>query len=278
MLIVTHFNPDIDAICSVWLLKKFGPPEFNNAAIAFVPAGNTYQDEPVDSNPEVVHVDTGLGQYDHHQCNNDQECAASLVLANIKQPLSKLNREALERIVQVVCDIDHFKECLWDQAEADFYSFMIMSILEGLKLDNELDDQGLIDFGSVCLTGIFQSMKHKIRAENDLGEGIKHQTAWGKSIFLESGNTGTLHLAQKKGYNLVVRKDPRLGLVKIGVRPDSDRDISRIYDTLKKKDNKADWYLHSSKRLLLNGSTKNPKMKPSTLKLVELIDIIKNIK
>jgi hypothetical protein len=278
MLIITHFNPDIDAICAVWLLKKFGPTRYARADVSFVPAGETYKDKPVDSDPEVVHVDTGLGKFDHHQTGDDSICASSLVLDHVAGNLSGFDHEVLKRLVAVVCEVDHFKECLWPQADADRWEFMVMDLLNGLKIDNELDDRGLVDFGGVCLTGIFQSIRNKIKAEKDLKEGIVAKTVWGKTLFLESGNPSTLHLAQKKGYNLVIRKDPNKGLVKIGLRPDSKKSLEQIYRSLRRADKKADWFLHSSKRLLLNGSTKNPDMKPTSLNLTEIIDLIKTLK
>lgn len=278
MLIITHFNPDIDAICAVWLLKKFGDRRFRYAKVDFVPAGETYHGEVVDSDPETVHVDTGMGEFDHHQIKDDSVCAASLVLTYIAKNLSKNNKEALERLVDVVCHIDHFQECLWSEADSDRYEFMLYRLVNGLKIDNELDDQGLIDFGGVCLTGVFQSLKNKIRAENDLKTGIKSTTVWGKTLFIESGNPETLHLAQKKGYNLVVRKDPKLGLVKIGARPDVKIDLDKIYQSLKSEDSQADWFFHSSGKLVLNGSSKNPNMKASSLSLTQLMEIVKKIK
>lgn len=41
-IIATHFNPDLDAICAVWLLRKFGQG-FEEAKVVFVPAGEVYK-------------------------------------------------------------------------------------------------------------------------------------------------------------------------------------------------------------------------------------------
>ena len=79
--------PDLDAISSVWLLKKFDS-EFENAEVKFVPAGTTYQNKVVDSDPDVVHVDTGLGRFDHHQ-SEDRICAAELVFNYLKFAMMK---------------------------------------------------------------------------------------------------------------------------------------------------------------------------------------------
>ena len=57
-VIVTHMFPDLDAICSVWLLKRFDP-DFSEAEVKLIPAGTTYEDKPVDFDPDIVHTDTG---------------------------------------------------------------------------------------------------------------------------------------------------------------------------------------------------------------------------
>ncbi len=65
-LIVTHMSPDLDAISSSWLIKRY-LPEWESADHDFVPAGQTLNGMQPDSDPNVIHVDTGLGRFDHHQ-------------------------------------------------------------------------------------------------------------------------------------------------------------------------------------------------------------------
>jgi hypothetical protein len=72
--VVTHIGPDLDAITSVWLVKTYFPG-WEEAHMAFVPAGTTLRGEPPDSDPEIIHVDTGFGDFDHHQTDEDT-CAA----------------------------------------------------------------------------------------------------------------------------------------------------------------------------------------------------------
>jgi hypothetical protein len=42
-------------------------------------------------------------------------------------------------------------------------------------------------------------------------------------------------------------------------------------------DPQATWFLHVSKKMLLNGSPKNPKMKPTKLPLNDIIEVLKTI-
>ena len=67
-IIVTHFSPDLDAITSIWLIKKF-LPGWQDAEVQFAPAGKALDNRSPDENPDIIHVDTGLGKFDHHQSN-----------------------------------------------------------------------------------------------------------------------------------------------------------------------------------------------------------------
>ncbi len=77
-IIVTHISPDFDGIPAIWLLRKFHP-EFKSARVELVPAGdNTFGNQPVDSDPDVLHVDVGGGKFDHHK-TNEFTCGAKLI-------------------------------------------------------------------------------------------------------------------------------------------------------------------------------------------------------
>jgi hypothetical protein len=82
------------------------------------------------------------------------------------------------------------------------------------------------------------------------------------------------------GYVIVLRKDPRKGYVRIKAVPATEKidiDLTPAYEELKKKDPDATWFLHISKKMLLNGSAKSPKMKPTKLELNEIIKILEKI-
>ena len=72
--IVTHHNPDLDAVTSVWLIKRF-LPNWQSAQLCFVPAGKTADDKPPKSDPRILHVDTGFGMLDHHQSDEHTSAA-----------------------------------------------------------------------------------------------------------------------------------------------------------------------------------------------------------
>jgi len=160
--IVTHANPDLDAVSSVWLIKRFWNG-WETAEPLFVPAGETidsykkkaedaYKYEGDFDNAEIVHVDTGLGMFDHHQDNRDT-CAARLVVdvlveaqkmqesgdtyrtddGIIIQP-RHFQEEALRRMSDHINDIDHFRQVYYPEATDDRYQFMLVDVLDGLNL------------------------------------------------------------------------------------------------------------------------------------------------
>lgn len=272
-IIVTHMNPDLDAICSVWLLKRFDS-DFKDAQVVFVPAGETYRNSKVDSDFDIVHVDTGLGKFDHHQ-RKEQTCAAQLVFNYLKSKREELkNDKALLRLIKVVNQIDHFQDCLWPNPTADYYNLNLPDILKGLKAGGWLDNNGLINYGGLCLEGIYISLKIKIKAEEELRFGYQFKTKWGKAVGCLTENNEVLKLGQKMGYMLVIQKDPQTEHVRIKARPDSKVDLSLVKRKLVELDPKATWFLHISKKMLLNGSTKNPKMRPSKLSLKKIIEVL----
>lgn len=292
--------PDWDAVTSVWLLKKY-LSGWQDAQVRFVPAGQKLEikdvkykikdGDPIEilGNDEVIHVDTGLGPLDHHQTQDTNVCGASrtwdYVLSQFEQANDELkedHKEAISRIVKVVVGIDHFREVYWPDAAADHYEFSLIGVLEGIKYEKQGDDQACLDFGIACLNALVVEFENRIWAEEEIEEkGVAFKTAYGKGMGFETINDTVLKLAQKMGYVIVVRKDPRKGYVRIKTLPEREEekgvDLTPVYEKLKAMDPDATWFLHVSKKMLLNGTPKNPKMVPTTLTLAEIIKVLEKI-
>src|SRR6185369_6643623 len=298
-IVVAHISPDWDAISSVWLIKKF-LSGWQDAAVKFVPAGQrlpgshvseTDTTDPIEKigEDEVIHVDTGLGPLDHHQTQDTNVCAASrtwdYVREEIKKSGSELNpqhEEAISRLIQIVVDTDHFKEVFWSEPAADYHEFSLLGLMEGLKYEKQNQDSFYLEFGIQCLNAMVSQFENRIWAEKEINEkGIKFTTRFGPGMGFETLNDTVLKLAQKMGYVLVVRKDPRKGYVRIKTLPDQNgkkgADLTLAYEQLKKIDPQATWFLHVSKKMLLNGTPKNPKMVPTKLSLTDIIKVIERI-
>jgi hypothetical protein len=297
--IVTHTSPDMDAIASAWLIKKF-LPGWEDAGVKFVPAGERVGGEPKGQSfdyaienigkDEYIQVDTGMGPLDHHQVQSVKVCATTRALDFIKKdllaynpPINPEKLEALERMVNYVLEVDHFQEIFRTEPLEDYNDFSVVNILDGLKLQKPNQDSYYVQFISQCLDALLHDFENKIWAEREIRQnGIEFKTKWGKGLGIESINDSVVKMAQLMGYAIVARRDPRKGYLRIKAKPNqSDTDkgvnLTLIYEKLKKMDPSATWFLHVSKKMLLNGSPKNPKMKPTKLPLSDIIEVLKTI-
>lgn len=300
--IVTHISPDWDAIGSVWLIKKF-LPGWQDAKVEFVPAGerkgnsvfkSTNPDDPNDpmekiGDIEVLQVDTGMGPLDHHQTPDHKICGTSRTWDYVKKMFEKAGDdlkpehvEAIDRIVKIITEIDHFQEVYWSEPTSDRYEFSLVGVLEGLKYAKPGNDQYYIDFGIECLGALIHEFESRIWAEKEIKEkGVEFEVSKGKALGIETINEQVLKLGQKMGYILVVKKDPRRGNVAIKTLPEKENEpginLSSAYENFKKIDPDATWFLHVSKKMLLNGSAKNPKMRPTKLKLSDIIKVLERV-
>lgn len=296
--IVTHTSPDMDAITSVWFIKRY-LPGWETADVRFVPAGQRLGNltdekavkltDPIEiiGGNEVIHVDTGMGPLDHHQISDQSLCAASItfdyVLKNMpKNSLNPEKLEALKRISAYVVEIDHFKEVFRKDPLLNHNNFSIVDILDGLKYQHPNDDKFYVDFISLCLDALVHDLENLVWAEKEIKEkGIEFETEYGKGLAIETINDTVVKLGQLMGYVIVLRRDPRKGYVRIKTKPASINekgiDLTLTSERLKKMDPNATWFLHVSKKMLLNGTPKNPKMKPTKLSLLQIMEVLKKV-
>ncbi len=291
-VIVTHISPDLDAITSVWLLKRF-LNGWEDAIVKYVPAGDrinlsSEKISPEDyteaieriGDDEVIHVDTGLGALDHHQTQSDKVCGASLTFDYVRNN-SKMKEEkvaAVSRMIDFVVLDDHFKQVFRSDADSDYHEFELDGVLEGLKYQHPGQDQLYVDFIMNCLDAVMHNFENRIWAEKEISEqGEEFALNAGKSLAIETLNDSVIKLAQLKGFSLVIRKDPRNGNARIKASPKADIDLTPAYEELRKKDPSASWFLHVGKRMLLNGTSKNTKMIPTKLTLNQIVDVIKSL-
>ncbi len=278
---MTHINPDLDAITAVWILKRWHP-EFKEARVEFIYAGSTFEEKAVDSDPDVVHVDTGWGKFDHHQ-TGERTCAAKLVtdwVAAIKPSVGE--DEALRRLVEVVMEVDFGAADLkYPGAGEDRYAFLFneRKIISGWQRKYPGQSDKHLEWGMVVLDGAYESLKSKIESQKVLDEAVEFDTRWGKGVAAETNAFGFMPLAQTQGFAVVILKDRKKGHVRIhGLNQEGfpEIDFSQAAEALKQKDPQATWFLHASKKLLLNGSTVNPNMVPTRLTLDQVVEVIKS--
>lgn len=284
-LLVTHHSPDLDAVGAVWLLKRFVSQEFATAKVAFVDPGETISANEAHQLGielhEVTHVDTGLGEFDHHQEDRGKEFLSATLLtfqyACQVHPELK-NDHALEKLTQFVTEIDHFQEVHWPESGDIRYCFMIHELIKGIEYLEEHTDESQLHFGMTCLDSAYGVITQYLKAREIIdSEAEEFHIKAGPVLALETSNDDTIKLAQKDGYILVVRKDPVLGSIRIKARPDADLTLEALRDAILKKDTVGSWYYHPSGKMLINGSRKHTTQQPSSLPLQDVVQMIKEI-
>lgn len=284
-LLVTHHAPDLDAIASVWLLKRFDAQHYADAKIAFVNPGESISlDQSEDFGVQlhqVTHVDTGLGEFDHHQPERGKLLisAASLVYDHVCKIHPELeNDTALQIIVKFCVEIDHFLEINWPDPSSERYNFMLHELIRGLEFTTRNDDDSQMYFGMQCLDSVYGSLTQHEKAREIIAEkAIRFATSVGDAMAIETSNDDVIKLSQKLGCMLVIRRDPDLGHIRIKMRPDCEGNLEKVYEEIKKVDAKGTWYYHPSGKMLLNGSQKHRDQHASPLTLEEVIDIVKKV-
>lgn len=282
MLLVTHHAPDLDAIGAVWMLMRFDSQHYGTSKVTFVNPGETIQAEEAEKLGfqlhEVTHVDTGFGEFDHHQPERGQQfvSATSLTYDYICNVHPELKDNAgLQEIARFITEIDHFHEIYWTDSANLRYSFMIHELIKGIEFSDPHNDDSQLQFGLQCLDSAYGIITQRLKAEEIITtEGIVFECGAGKCLGIETSNDETIKLAQKQGFSLVIRKDPKLGNVRIKVRPDSPIDLKPVADIMKQVDSAASWFYHQSGKMLINGSNKHRNQKASNLPLKEIIAII----
>lgn len=274
--IVTHASPDLDAITSSWLIHRF-LPGWKNAHFEFVSAGSTFEDKDPDENTNIIHVDTGFGQFDHHQ-TKDEICASTLVFDHLKKKgyLRDADVEALERLVNVVNRYDHFKEVYLEDPDDDMHDFSLNYLIRSVRVKVQ-DDLEVLQLTESMLDGLLIQFKNKVNAERALKKGFTFTSAWGKTIALESENDDTLKLSFRMGYDMTIRKSEQYGHIRIKLHPKVRKSLKDVEKAILKKDPDATWYYHPSGKMLLNNSAKSKDAVPSKLSLNQVINIIKKI-
>jgi len=275
--IFTHLNPDLDAVVSVWLIKRF-LPGWEEAKIDFVSSSLSIKKQSDNIDPNVLYVDVGRGKLDHHQTGKylsaAQLCWDYIKKNRKKEKLSPLEQKAIQDLVEVTSEVDNAYDLNWQEVKQNRYQFYLHGLIDGLRGLAQTDFE-VMEFGLKALDAVLLNLKNKIRAKEELKEGIEFQTPWGKAMALKSSNKQILWQGEVQGYVLVVKKDPETGGVQIYARYDSKVDLTQGYNKFKKMDPDSDWFLHAGKKLLLNQSSVNPKMQPTKLSLKQIIQVLK---
>lgn len=274
-IVVTHMSPDLDALCSTWLVTTF-LPGWHNAKVEFVNGGETLNGMQPDENPDIIHVDTGMGKFDHHQTDKETSATRLVFEHLLKNDLvKKYDIDALDRMVTVVNRYDHFKEALIDEPNDDMHDFSLSTIIRTLNIKLQ-DNEAVMNHCDILFDALLIHFKNKVNAENAIAKGYEFTSYWGKTLALETENDETLKVSFRMGFDMCIRKSAQYGHIRIKLHPKLEKNLSNLEKIVREADPKATWYYHSSGKMFLNASAKNRKATPSALSLKKIIELVKS--
>jgi len=267
------------------MLKRFDAQHYASAQTAFVDPGT--QIHPSEAERlgfqlhEVTHVDTGLGEFDHHQPERGllRICATSLTFDYICRLHPEFKTDfALKAVVEYVTDDDHFGEIYWPESSHPRYSFMLSAMLHGFESIELHNDEAQLHFGLTCYDCAYANLRELAQAQTTVEEeGKEFMLGSIRCLALTSRNDSVIKYAQKMGFFVVIRKDPSTGELRIKARPDAPIDLKPLADEISKIDQVGSWYYHPSGKMLLNGSRKQRHQRPSPLTLTQVIEAAQRV-
>lgn len=275
---VTHIHPDLDAVMSQWLWRRF-EPGWEEAEQAFVPAGQTYRNMPVDSDPLVIHTDTGMGKYDHHQPGRPDTSASALVYQDlVERGQIQPTDSSLKAMVAMATEIDNFLDLFWPEPEHSRYAFMLHEIIPALHKSGLYDDLAVLKLAMVYLDAVYLRLQNQVRAERDIAQGEEIVSRYGRTLVIESQADDVSKVAQRMGYDLTIILDPHTKYIKIKLSPKVELKLEPIYAKICEQDDPQAWVYHASGRMLFTGTNKGPSRVPSKLSFAQVVDLIKQFK
>ena len=297
-IIVTHVSPDLDAIASAWLLKRFDP-HFFNADVAFVNTGNP--DIDLLMRADAV-VDTGRvlhpfgRRYDHHQMENPNQASAAMLVWQDLMFLHSMNQFRYDvTYLKPLIELVHAGDCGLPEADESRKKGIhaVVSEMKFLKYsDEQILDWGfkLLDSITTALregyslesimAGMPETMWGKLyitpaleRAERLKVTGIQPYVAYrsndGRFVALKDAPQGATQLAFEDGAELVLWSNYAENAIGINRARGSSVQVGELVDSLQNSASDAGatilyaelatWYRHNSGFFSGRGTAKAPR-------------------
>ena len=280
--LITHINPHLDEIFAIWLTRKFHPG-FKKAKIDFVPSGQpgeiTYNKKLPDTDPNIVFLGVGAGKFDEHWGKKGEVTAVDLVWdwlkSSLRLPKEKAEINALKQIADFA-----FKD---DMAELkninqEIMDFSISNVLAGSNF--AFDSLKTVEIGLAMIDSLYPLFIKKQEAVKAFEKRIDFQTKWGRASAIEDelipGDPFDA-LTYNNGGILMILVDNKNGYRQFRAKSDSQVDLTKVFEKVRKLEPEVDWWLHPNKRLLVSGGnvTVGKKMALSRLTRNDLINLVK---
>lgn len=288
-MIVTHTNPDFDAICSVWLLKRFGGLE--NESVEFVNTGNP-DAEKLEKAAAVVDTGRKLDsinrRFDHHhlpgQDANDT-CAAMQVYQSLKNFIDIAH---LEPLVNLIFAGDTGRS----EANAS-RELGLHAILSGYKAwfseqnpDVRLSDEAILAYGFGLLDVLEVRLRKQAKARAELAEKTVYKSVDGLLWAIRHGSQGSTSAAYDEGARVVIFEGEPIsvdggttypiGIMRAGEwqEPHVGELAERVAVSKPFADEIGKWFKHPAGFFAGRGTAKAPVFEPVEIDIAALAEAV----
>lgn len=297
--IVTHMNPDWDAIGSSWLLARF-VPELREAEVRFV---NTARPDPEVIATAAAVVDTGLVhdparmRFDHHQPGVPRSVSAvwqvyEFLLGTVTDPEARFRLEAIRALADLIC---RFDVGAVDSSVEFSRVFGIHAMLGGQKMriqeqmPPECWNDEFLKAGFAILDDLARVLVARAEAARDYEKSIVYRSADGRVVAHRQGSS---QLAFQAGATLVLfegkpfetgggalslpvgmtrnteDREPHIGTVVTAVLADEENLPPEIRAELER------WWLHPDGFYGGRGGPAAPNSTPVTVDVAEIAALV----
>lgn len=269
--LVTHVIPHLDDIAALWLLVRF-EPSLRHAPLRFVETSP----EGLKLPKGAIGVGVGRGAYDEHK-GDKKDSAVSLVWKDLKRRgklPSGLRGQALAALVDFVRRGD-----MGEYIGKEGPGIPLATTLRALaKLPGETSESAT-RVGFRLLDAELVLYEERVRIDAALKRGQKFSTKWGRGvgITVEAVPGMVSSRIAALGYALVVLRYPDTGFLHVRATPGTKVDLSRLAKVLMREEPEARWYLHHSKKMLLQGDWVAPISTRSKYRVADIIRLIRRL-
>jgi hypothetical protein len=200
--IVTHVAPDLDAIGSVWLLKRYGGLE--DADVVFVNTGNPDKDV---LNAATAVVDTGrvfdprMLRFDHHQLPGkeaNETCAALQIAQYLVLARTDVDFNSIWTLIDLIYAGDTGKRAADESRRRGIHALLSNKKRQGA------DNDALLAYGFELLDSLAQSLIAQDEALKSLVLHTVYRSEDGLVVALKDAPHGATFAAHEQGARLVV--------------------------------------------------------------------------
>lgn len=271
MAIYTHYNVDLDAVASVWAVRRF-VPGMEKALVEFKPAN--WPGDGFHSGDMAVDINAGglglKGKVDPD--GTVHSCFASVVASYA----SEEDQRALVHLVRFVdiqdahgSTVNHLAPDLPDYSRRTLYYTGINSVLRALQEAHSRDDELVVERMSEIFDGMLAMGRSRIRAVEE-AENAEVLPCGKVAITRDAQEFSTSGILFSRGVRAVIYVDGNcLGVVR-GQNETIRMDHPLIRRVVEAAGEVKEWFAHPSGFLFCRGSRKNRVSTPSQVDPFEL--------